>query len=124
MTDKEFKRERKRIRALAAKWRDPLRLFEWEVELRYSRGPFEVNGTRDSDAVGMASVQWPYRKATLTFDVTETAGYSDAYLEQVFVHECVHVIVNEMRDDEGGSCLHEERVVSTLTTILLPLGRR
>lgn len=123
--DKAFKRERKRIRKLVANWRDPLRLFEWEVNLQYTRGPFPVDGEWLKRPPGAAAqVDWQYRRTTITFDTEYTRECDDAKLQHIVVHELMHVIVNEMRHwkdaDDGHD--HEERVVETLAWILTGMG--
>lgn len=123
--DKAFKREQKRINRIMERWRDPLRLFEWEIVRLYSRGPFPVDGEwGQRPAAAMASVDWQYRRATLTFDTEATRDYDDAKLERIVVHELVHVIVNEMRcwKDADDGMAHEERVVETLAWILVGIG--
>lgn len=44
---------------------------------------------------------------------------TDDELEEIFVHECGHILVNEMRGDPDDWLDHEERVVSTLTKAFL-----
>ena len=125
ITDKEYKRERKRVRALMDKWRDPLRLYDWDISLLYTRGPFPVDGEwRQRTAIGVCTTDWQYRRASLTFDTEATRDLDDAKLERVFVHECCHVLLNEMRQwkDADDARDHEERVAETLAWILVGMA--
>lgn len=116
MTDKEFKKQRKRIRKLMDKWRDRLWLQEWWITNSFSRGAFESNG--DYDALAATSVQWAYRQATITWDMEAVSNQTDEELERVFVHEIMHIHLNEMREE---GLAHEERVASTLALLITRL---
>lgn len=109
MTD--WKAERKRIRTIAKRWRYPLGLDEWHMTTRYTQGNLIVDGTVSTGAVGCASVRWQYREAELDFNLEKTAKLTDEELEEIYVHEAMHVILNEMRDED---IKHEERVASSL----------
>lgn len=71
---------------------------------------------------------WHYLLATITWDLQAVADQNDEELESAFVHECCHILVNEMRMwaekdmDEAKhdeAVHHEERVVSTLANALV-----
>lgn len=99
MNDREFKAQRKRIRKLWAKWRDILGLYAWDCNLNYYRGPIPVDGQTSFDAAACASVNWDYQRATLNFNLVCVMGMEDVALEECIVHECTHVLINEMRQD-------------------------
>ena len=121
MHDAEFRKHRRRIRRLARKWEVRLRLTGWKLKYEYSRGKFERDGSYDHEAVAIAKVNWPYCMATITFDMEYVAVLDDAELEEVFVHECVHVLLREMRED---GIDHAERVTTQLTWVILGLARK
>lgn len=121
LTDKEYREQRTRIRKLVKKWRVPLGLTHWNFDTEYCRVPMgEVDGFR---RVATASVKWEYLDALLSFNMLEIRDMDDDRLEEVFVHECCHVLINEMREWDNGSVeakiRHEERVVCTLTNAFL-----
>lgn len=105
------KAERKRIRAIAKRWYNVLALYEWDLSTKFVDGSLIVDGALNHDAAGCASVDWEYRQATLQFNVQQTARMTDSELENVYVHEIMHVLLHEMRED---GIKHEERTASTL----------
>lgn len=119
LDDAEFEKQRERLRALIDKWRAPLGLDEWHLNFVYERGLLQADdGAYDADIAGLATVRWQYRRATLSFSIPACMDMDDDELETLFVHECGHVLVNEMRDDKPGRGIpHEERVVTTLERV-------
>lgn len=127
MTDAEFAKQRKRLSVLADKWITPLGLKWWKIDLVYAREPL------DSSKPGFycqakTSVAWEYLDAKITFAMAEIADVSDDKLEEIFVHECCHILVNEMRmwapeevskEKMDEAIKHEERVVCGLASAFL-----
>lgn len=123
MTDAEYRAQRKRLKALHDKWSTPLGLRWWRVNYEYNRDSPE---SRDDGrtCVAQAMVDWEYLNATITFDMQAVANETDDDdLEYYFVHECCHILVNEMRmwgnaDMPEGkhdeAMHHEERVVTQM----------
>jgi hypothetical protein len=73
----------------------------------------DVLRTRKGKAVlGRTYADWKYRTATIYINVPALKGRTKRYIEQLVVHECMHVLVNEMR---MGEIHHEERVATSLT---------
>lgn len=117
MTDREFVAQRKRLLALMKKWREVLSLDEWLITFQPHRGAYEVEGAMGA-ALASADVRWEYRQATLAFDCEMLASHTDSEVQDTFIHEAMHVLVNEMRDDTGSSISHEERVCTTLALVV------
>lgn len=126
MTDAEYAAQKKRIKALESKWDGPLGMRWWEVTDEYCR-----EGLAESDpekaaqnwkAIARCRIQWPYRKLHVSWDMPMVADLSDDALEEAFVHERVHALVNEMREwsDHPAEIAidHEERVVCMVTSAL------
>ena len=116
--NEQGKAERKRIRKIAKKWRHVLGLDEWDVTTLYADGTLIVNGALNPEASASATVLWEYRRVTFEFNVQETAKMSDADLEECYVHEAMHALVNELRETEG-YMKHEERVATTLAVAFI-----
>lgn len=114
----EWKRQRRRIRALLKKWRYVLTLDEWYVTNNFVDGPIVVDGEVSSEAVASAKVRWEYRRATLSWNTQEVAKLNDADLEEVFLHESMHVLLNEMREVVAGNIKAEERSATTFTLMV------
>ena len=127
MDDAAFGKQKRRLLKLANRWIGPLGLKWWKLDLVYSRTPL------DSSKPGFycqakTSVAWEYLDATITWNMEAIEGLSDEELEKIFVHECCHILVNEMRmwgpsklDEEKlhEAMLHEERVVTQLALAFL-----
>lgn len=123
MTDKDYNLTKRRIQALVKKWIKPLGLNTWKVEIQYCRAGIEGDAKDKADNFEVKArcyAQWRYLTALIEFNMLAAFALSDAELEETFVHECMHVFVNEMRmwnEDHGID--HEERVVSQLTSAML-----
>ena len=121
MTDKQFRKQRKRVQRHFRVWRERLRLTGWEFGFNYHRGPYEVNGATNQRCMASAAVDWEYRAATLDFNLAEIARASEREVENCVVHELCHVLVREMRQwataDDG--LAHEERVCTEVAWAFL-----
>jgi hypothetical protein len=128
MTDAEYRIQRKRLKALQNKWHGTLGLHWWYVTYSYAREPLKSEVAEGRTCLAQTMVDWEYLKATITFDMQAIAGEKDDDLEVAFVHECIHIFVNEMRQwaeseipsgkmDEAMK--HEERVVTQLTNAVI-----
>jgi len=114
LTDRQVRAQEVRLRALLKKWRNKLWLSEWEINMDYYNGPISEEHFK---AAAVTTVSWPYRRAGIQWNLEEVSKLTDEKLEWVFIHEAMHVIVNEMRDDKD-NINHEERVCTTLATII------
>jgi hypothetical protein len=127
MNDKEYAAQKARIQTLSDKWIVPLGLKWWRVNLEFNR---DVTGDHGNGrcAVAETMVDWHYLLATITFNIPAVAEQADDELETMFVHECCHILVNEMRmwapknidaDKNDEAMHHEERVASTLANAFI-----
>lgn len=127
MNDREYKRQKRRIKALAEKWDGPLGMRWWRVTDVYCREGLDETAPEDAaqnwKAVARCRIKWMYRQLVVSWDMPMVADTTDAEIEEHFVHERVHAIVNEMREwmDHPANIAidHEERVVCMLTSALL-----
>ena len=120
LTDKEYRNQKKRVWALFNRLRLKLWLGEWEMTMEYCNGPISEE---HYSACAVADAKWPYRRATISWNLNLVKDLTDEKLEWVFIHEAMHVIVNEMRDDKK-NLDHEERVCSTLANLIQRLVER
>ena len=120
MDDAAFEAEQERIRALMDRWwgRDFDILRGWKVKVIYQRHQGEQRDVSGEPwyCAASCSADWRYLDATITVYCQTTATLDDEELEETFVHECCHVLTNEMRE-EGVE--HEERVCTTVARALL-----
>lgn len=128
MTDAEYRVQRKRLMLLQDKWHSTLGLRWWNVTYSYSRDPLKSEAAEGRTCLAQTMVNWEYMKATITFDMQAVIDETDDDLEVCFVHECMHIFVNEMRmwaESEMPSgkmdeaIKHEERVVTQLTNAVI-----
>lgn len=121
MKQKQFKRQRRRLRKLAEKWIGPLGLKWWTIEHRYhddQEAFLKENGDR---VLMFVCADWRYRTASIDVNLVLVADRSAAQLEKDYVHELMHILLNEMRMTcvEPDFHEHEERVAQTLADAIL-----
>jgi hypothetical protein len=120
VNDAEAEAQKDRVRALWDRWGDPLGLVLWSVRFAWDR-----TAAKDDDNPGGATVwrkhfqvsaDWRYLDALVTAYLPNLEPLDDAMLEQSFLHECMHIFLNELRGagftkDFGA---REERVATVL----------
>ena len=123
MTDKEYADLKGAIEVFSERWRARLGLRWWKVNYTFDRtGEDFADAENSSDgstrtrASARTSVRWPYLIATVAFNMPALAELSLGDVEELLLHEHVHILVAEMRED---GIDHEERVVTTLTSAFL-----
>lgn len=119
MTDEEYAAQKERLRTLTERWVAPLGLRWWRLDLEYDREGIRVSDEEHAEnwrCLFRVFTRWEYAEAKIVCNMPALADLDDERLEEKFVHELVHVLVNEMREE--GHC-HEERVVTTLTKAFL-----
>lgn len=126
MNKREFKKQRARIRKLAERWIGPLGLKWWTIEHRYhaDQGAFlKDNGDR---VLMFVRADWRYRTASIDVNVPLVAERTPSELETDYLHELMHVFLNEMRRTciEADFHEHEERVAHTLADAFLWIRRK
>ena len=115
MTPAAYERQKNRVRKLFRRWREPLYLHEWHIDLVFEDGEFiSPDGRVSHDAAATCHALWPYRRATITFNTQHIQHMDDDELEHTVIHEAMHILLNEMRDDSEENLDHEERVATTL----------
>jgi hypothetical protein len=105
------------IKAAFAKWLKPMGLLWWDVKINLYDDPEEIaerfRDPGDDEVVAAVTyVKWQYASASIDINVPAFAGLDQDKIERIVVHECCHILVNEMRE---GDLHHEERVVTQLT---------
>jgi hypothetical protein len=105
------------IKAAFKKWLKPLGLLWWDVKINLRDDPEEISqhfrDPGDDEVVAAVTyVKWQYASASIDVNVPAFAGLDQNKIERIVVHECCHILVNEMRE---GEIHHEERVVTQLT---------
>jgi hypothetical protein len=119
MNDAEYAQHKARIETLIDHWHVPLGLRWWHLEYTYVRDDFEVDGKPAPDTIARCTANWRYGHACITWNMARVKEQSDEMLERAFVHELMHVFLNEARENGDDWLDHEERVASTLTKAFL-----
>ena len=102
MNDKEFNALRKRFQVLIKRWVGPLGLGWWRLNFTYHREltPTDVSQDGKREALGTCKANWQYREAEIIFNMPACADLKDDELERMFVHELMHVFLNEARQKD------------------------
>lgn len=128
MNDSEYEALKARIDAIAKRWRRPMGLGFWDVQYAFVRDGFESDGKPAPDAAATCKADWRYLRATLSFNMLRLSSMDDGEIEQVIVHEFMHIFLNETRalrpDDQLTAerddwLAHEERMASQLANAFI-----
>ncbi len=120
MTDAEFKAQKARLQALRKRWHNCLGLRWWTVTHDYRREALVVNGVMSAETAASCKADWRYLQATVSWNLALVVDQSDEGLESIFVHEMMHILLDEMRYfNEDNGMKHEERVATTLAQAFL-----
>ena len=122
MTDAEHEQLEMRLQAMADEWIQCIGLQWWHILFYYHRdsGAFGESGEHLlPGSKAHTSASWAYLDAAIHFNLSGLVGYTDTQLEEVVVHELMHIMVHEMRSVANCECeqfdiRHEERVCTTL----------
>ena len=117
----KVERARALVEASLKKWLKPLGLLWWDVQVHFYDDPADIVNVFKCDedqviVVARTYVTWQYATANLHFNLIALVGMSDDKVERIVVHELVHILINEMNEQEQH---HEERVVTGLTKAFL-----
>ena len=123
MTDAEFEQLKLRIGTIADEWLKCLGLQWWKLSFYYYRDSASYHESCPEDislkSQAYTSVSWAYLDAAIHFNLPLCIDSSDVELEEIVVHEYMHILVHEMRSVANCECeqfdiRHEERVCTTL----------
>ena len=123
MNDQEHEATKARIRALDEKWTERL-VAGWRITLAYVREDFKVNDEISPGTLASSDAHWPYKFATISFNMPQCLQNDDEELEEAFVHELCHLLVNELRwregeDKDGYRLEHEEHTCTILARAVI-----
>lgn len=121
---KRWEVQRERVKGLATKWVRRLGLGWWvRVEFRYYTSKEECErrfglgaGAGGREVLMAAMVDWRYLEAVVTCNLRAMEQVKDEELEVYFVHELMHVLLNELEVSDPD---HEERVATWLALAFL-----
>jgi hypothetical protein len=119
LTDHDYEMQKIRIKGLVEKWVGLLDIRHWSIEVIYSRSPIECE--EGWICQPQTLTQWCYLASRMTFNLPAVSDISDRVLSSTILHELLHMLVNEMREE---GIKHEERVVTQLEKSIINLSER
>lgn len=126
MTDKEYKKQSKRVERLFHKWVGPLGLKWWEISLHCVRerktGDTSSYAPPDIDGfftcIFDVHCDYFYKTADINAYIPIVEGIEDeANLERYFLHELMHILVRPMKHKQKAG--EEEQVATMLADAFL-----
>ena len=117
MRQSAFREQRERIMALAEKWVKPTGGGWWSIELRYCAKRKEyaqATGNDGDTSAATCCTDWRYRTALIHFNCPLWRHLSDDEAEKAFVHELMHIFLDELVRCGDDKQDHLERVCKTL----------
>ena len=121
MKDSEYELLKNKITKLIDKWLPNLGLKWWNIDFYYDRENSKDKPRLDEGHSKLGAntyTQYPYKTAQIDFFLPALSNLDGKALENLVLHELIHILVNEMRYYDKDSD-HEERVVSDLTSAFL-----
>ena len=108
MTDKEYEKQKARVKKFWDKWFVPLGLGWFKVKLVYERVADDDEPLR----ITATYPHWQYRRASVYFYLPLCAEHDDERVEDTVVHEMIHILLAGLHnmDDE------EKREITEYTT--------
>lgn len=115
MNDKEYKRITKIIDRLCKVWLSTLGFSRWAVKVSY----FRESKEDQPECAASCHTMWEYQDMLIKVYIPVMEDWEEKKIEEIFVHECLHGLVNEMREWTPDRMCHEEHVVTQLTQAIL-----
>ena len=119
MKDRTVKQLHSVIHRLVKKWKYALYLGMWKIDfvVRDYIGDSRVDGYQTAAS---CDTSWQYFTAAIDFSYVQLKDMEEEEIEKIIIHELLHIVVNEMRED---GIEHEERVVSHLSMVISYLDK-
>lgn len=119
MTDRQYRKQKKRIQRYIDRWAAPLGMKWWEITYVWHDEPYR-DASDGRTPCARTLVDWDYRRATIHFYLPDCKGESDKQTEDMVIHEFMHVLLNEMRQwqDANDALAHEERTAVSLVQVV------
>lgn len=118
MNDREFKEQMKRVNKLVDVWYARLGRAINGHKITYTWGRDPKTGDAEGHKTCAATrTLWQYLDSTITFYLPSCALLADEDLEEIVVHEYMHIICGPMAPDEAMPC--EELVATQLARAMI-----
>lgn len=113
MNDKEYRKQKKRVKKLIQYYKAKLGLHLWRINTQYHR-EYPDSSHHPSNCVMWVTADWRYMDGTIHVVLPAIENFSDEDLEYFVLHEYAHIILNEMHVDDEMFQDHEEHVATML----------
>ena len=121
MKPAEYRKQKKRVQRSIDRWHTVLGLKWWKVDyVWYDSQKQFAKGLADPtyahDVAARTWTDWRYRSATISFSVPKVATMTDDEVENMVIHEMVHVLVGSLsaRGNKEHVADHAEFVTTSL----------
>jgi len=94
-------------------WRHWFGLSDWKINTTYHT--YLHAGRSGNNVAATSNASWEYMDADIQVNLAVCSDFTEDEIEKVVIHELLHLVVNEMREDD---IKHEEKVVSMLSNII------
>jgi hypothetical protein len=91
----------------------------WDVTHCWHRGPIDDCEETNDRALARCATNWQYLYAVFHWNLPLVQDENDKGLETIFVHECMHVFLHELRHETDDWLDHEERVAQMLAKAII-----
>lgn len=117
MNDKEYEKLKAKTNKFLDKWLTMLGLRGWDINFYWNR---ELGDKIDDNfsIEAATATQYPYKTANVNFFLPSLQGKSNKDIENIVLHELIHILTDEMKDHDKDHN-HCERVVTDLTNAFL-----
>ena len=117
MTQRSLQRH---ILQRARYWQKQLQLTHWNIKHNFADD--ELSPGPDLTIRATCNAQWQYLAAVMGWNLRALGDLTPDELDNVIVHELMHIHLDEMCDVSKDEA-HEERVVETLARVVMELCR-
>jgi hypothetical protein len=119
--DRTYKHIKKIMKGHVKKWAPLLGLSDWILDVEYTWDS-DHSGPPGLIVGGRAFSSWQYLRGILHFFLPSLVHYREEDLEEVAVHELLHLIMEQATYEEATG-LDQERVVTEVARALLRVDR-
>ena len=120
--DKHYNNIKRVMEKHVKRWGPMLGLDKWTIHVNWNWSN-KKDISSGHIVGGETYTSWPYLHAHLDFYLPDLAAYDTMDLEEIVVHELVHVITAEGFQNDGACTPNQERVVTELARSFLRVDR-
>ena len=100
MTDKEYREQKKRVESMINKWFKPMGMGWFDILFDWHRDERKEPTRNNIPAVADVECSWEYKRAKINWYLPVIQNIDDDELENMIVHEFVHILINSVDIEE------------------------